>query len=170
MLAGLRSGEVRGLTWCDVDWLGDRIRIRQQAVNMRLGPVKTSTSVRDIVLHTQLKDELLTHRERARENELNLVFTLDSRMLRPAVLRYRLHRAVEAAGIAHATVHDLRRTYGSILIAAGADVTYVQRQMGHSSPHVTLLHYAGLWDAQQNTDKVAAYLNHLEAWSKRRFR
>ena len=68
----------------------------------------------------------------------------------------------QKAGIAHTTVHDLRRTFGSILIAAGADVTYVQRQMGHSSPHVTLLHYAGLWDEQKNTDKVAAYLNLLD--------
>jgi integrase len=56
-------------------------------------------------------------------------------------------------------VHDLRHTYGSILIAAGADVTYVQTEMGHASPQVTLRAYAGLWDRQRNIDKVAAFLD-----------
>ena len=159
MLAGLRSGEVRGLKWCDIDFLGERIRVRQQAVNMKFAPLKTPMSERDVVLHEELSHELTAHQARAVENDLDLVFARHGQIMRPAVMRYRLNRAIAQAHIAHTTIHDLRRTFGSILIAAGADVTYVQRQMGHSSPHVTLLHYAGLWDEQKNTDKVAAYLN-----------
>jgi integrase len=71
---------------------------------------------------------------------------------------YRVAMAAKRAGIAHCCVHDLRHTYGSMLIAAGADVTYVQRQMGHSDPTVTLKRYAGLWDEELNARKVTAFL------------
>jgi integrase len=39
-------------------------------------------------------------------------------------------------------LHDLRRTYGAWLVMAGCDLVTVQQNMGHSSIHVTVKHYA----------------------------
>jgi integrase len=159
--AGLRSGEARGLRWCDVDFDADRIRVRQQALrDGELGPLKTNSSERDIVLYPQLADALAAHRTEAQANERDLVFaTRDGATIKRCTFRRHLDVTVERAAIRHTTPHDLRRTFGSILIAAGADITYVQRQMGHSSPAVTLNCYAGLFDEQRNVDTVTAYLN-----------
>jgi len=44
---------------------------------------------------------------------------------------------LEAAGLRHIRFHDLRHTYGSLLIRAGASLPYVQRQMGHASVQIT---------------------------------
>lgn len=40
------------------------------------------------------------------------------------------------------TPHSLRRTFISLLLATGAEVPYVMRQVGHSDPKVTLSIYA----------------------------
>jgi integrase len=158
--AGLRSGEARGLRWCDVDFEARRIRVRQQSLrDGELGPLKTDSSERDIVLYPQLADELAAHRAQAEPNERDLVFaTSDGATIARCKFRRHLDAAAERAAIRHTTPHDLRRTFGSILIAAGADITFVQRQMGHSSAAVTLNCYAGLFDEQRNVDTVTAYL------------
>lgn len=44
------------------------------------------------------------------------------------------------AGVASFSPHDLRRTYGTLLLAAGEDLGVVQRMMGHSDVRTTLLY------------------------------
>jgi integrase len=46
--------------------------------------------------------------------------------------------SVEAAGLRRITFHALRHSYASHLIQAGASITYVKEQMGHSSIQVTV--------------------------------
>jgi Phage integrase family len=41
-------------------------------------------------------------------------------------------------------LHDLRHTFGSLLIQSGASVVYVKEQMGHSSIQVTVDNYGHL--------------------------
>jgi Phage integrase family len=43
---------------------------------------------------------------------------------------------------AHVTPHTFRRTYITYMIAAGYDLPYVQAQVGHADPSVTLTVYA----------------------------
>lgn len=42
--------------------------------------------------------------------------------------------------------HDLRHTYASLLIDQGENVAYIQKQMGHDKPTVTLDIYAHLME------------------------
>jgi integrase len=169
LYAGLRSGEARGLRRRDVDLAGERIRVRQQAVGRDLGPLKTASSERDIVLHEALAGELRTHIARTpqSENPLDLLFPHHGRVMQAQLARYHLKRAGTRAGISSVTLHDLRRTYGSIMIAAGADITFVQNQLGHSSAHITLAHYAALWDQAKNAQLVDIYLRSLGHSSER---
>jgi hypothetical protein len=48
------------------------------------------------------------------------------------------------AGIRKIRLHDLRHTFGSLLIQAGASIVYVKGQMGHSSIQVTVDTYGHL--------------------------
>lgn len=57
--------------------------------------------------------------------------------------------ALKASGLEpHVTIHDLRHTYASLAIRAGADVKTLQAQLGHSSAAMTLDVYAALWPEQ----------------------
>ena len=48
------------------------------------------------------------------------------------------------AGLRKIRLHDLRHTFGSLLIQSGASVVYVKEQMGHSSIQVTVDIYGHL--------------------------
>ena len=57
------------------------------------------------------------------------------RRLDPSALRRRFERARDAAGLEPLRFHDLRHTYGSLLVAGGIDLPSVKAAMGHS--HIT---------------------------------
>jgi integrase len=48
------------------------------------------------------------------------------------------------AGLRSIRFHDLRHTFGSLLIQAGASLAYVRDQMGHSSIQITVGIYGHL--------------------------
>jgi integrase len=61
-----------------------------------------------------------------------------------------LRIAEEKAGIPNYTLHELRHTFASILIAQGELPTLVARQMGHADPSITLKVYSHLWEEHES--------------------
>ena len=59
------------------------------------------------------------------------------------VPRY-MEPALAKAGLRRFRFHDLRHTFGSLLIQDGASLTYVKEQMGHSSIQITVDTYGHL--------------------------
>ena len=76
----------------------------------------------------------------------DLVFrSRDGTILDPDNLYHRIFLPVLAkAGIRRIRLHDLRHTFGSLLIQSGASIVYVKEQMGHSSIQVTVDTYGHL--------------------------
>lgn len=64
------------------------------------------------------------------------------------------------AGIESVTVHDLRRTAGSMILNAGGTLLEVQRLKRHSSSVVTEKHYARLTTQtlQKSSDSISEQL------------
>ena len=60
------------------------------------------------------------------------------------LVHYYFLPALEKAGLRKIRFHDLRHTFGSLLIQDGASLTYVKEQMGHSSIQVTVDVYGHL--------------------------
>ena len=80
------------------------------------------------------------------ETELDLVFPNNAEQPinhNNLVNRY-YHPALEAAKLPIIRFHDLRHTYASLLIEQGENIKYIQSQLGHSTPTVTLNVYAHL--------------------------
>ena len=57
------------------------------------------------------------------------------------------------------TNHDLSHTYASLARKSGADLRYVQKTMGHSTPTVTANIYSDLYSDE--LDQVATNLDRL---------
>ncbi|WP_353666251.1 tyrosine-type recombinase/integrase [Microbacterium sp. che218] len=53
------------------------------------------------------------------------------------------------------TLHTLRHTFASNLIASGCDVVTVQRALGHAQPSITLNTYAHLWPSAEDKTRAA---------------
>ena len=66
-------------------------------------------------------------------------------ILDPDNLYHRYFQPVlSKAGLRKIRLHDLRHTFGSLLIQSGASIVYVKEQMGHSSIQVTVDIYGHL--------------------------
>jgi integrase len=60
-------------------------------------------------------------------------------------------RLADELGFPEVTLHALRHTHVSQLIAAGADVVTVSRRIGHGNPSITLSVYAHLFGSSDQT-------------------
>ena len=59
--------------------------------------------------------------------------------------------ALNAAGLAPMTLHELRHTAASLAVQSGANVKAIQRMLGHSSAAMTLDVYSDLFDNDLNS-------------------
>lgn len=152
---GLRSGELRGLTW---DRLVDgTVVVDRQLIDVDpngrpvFGPPKSAASHRSVQLGAVAEHALAEHRERWPELEHGLVFY--SRYRRPigrSTANDAWRVAVEGLGArARSGWHDLRHFHASLLIAAGLSVRAVADRLGHDDPAETLQTYSHLWPTDQ---------------------
>jgi len=78
--------------------------------------------------------------------ELDLIFPNQNGLPLEAnnvVPRY-FRKALKKAELPRMRFHDLRHTYASLLLEQGENIKYIQSQLGHASPTVTLNVYAHL--------------------------
>ena len=168
VFTGARISEALALTWADVDLDAGIVRIRYQLDGAReLVALKTPQAVRDVVLMPAL-GKLLREQRLASPPELSgpdaFVFrTAAGRPQRPNNALRAIQRAAERAGLEgngrpKLRLHDCRHTFVSLLLASGRDVVFVSRQVGHSSPAITLNVYSHLFDAARHAGETRAAL------------
>ena len=89
------------------------------------------------------------------KSNLDLVFPNDAGRVidDSSMLRRHFHPALKNADLPTIRFHDLRHTYASLLIEQGENIKYIQTQLGHSSPSITMDVYAHLMNS---TNQVAA--------------
>jgi integrase len=146
VFSGARQGELLGLRWGDVDWESCQLAIQRTFNNGRLFNPKTQTSKRKIDLGPTVMKELKKWRLACPKNGLDLVFPNEAgnHINNKNMLRRHFRPALKAAGCPAVRFHDLRHTYASLLIAQGENIKYIQNQLGHASPTITLNVYAHL--------------------------
>jgi integrase len=163
VLTGMRLSEVLGLTWRDVDFDADVIRVRRQADRKgELVEPKTPQAKRDVVLPPSLAKTLREHKMASIYKAAgDLVFPTATGRAQSGrnVSRRGLEKALENAKLPKMRFHDLRHTHCSLLISEGLNVVYVSRSMGHASPDITLKTYSHLWDAAEHASKASAALD-----------
>ena len=84
------------------------------------------------------------------------------RRLDGSALRRRVERARDAAGLRPLRFHDLRHTYGSLLVAGGVDLASVKAAMGHSRI-TTTERYLHARSASELADRFTRALGGAEA-------
>jgi integrase len=132
--AGLRRGELVALRWRDVDFAGRKIIVRRSlSGDTELRSTK-SRRAREVPLPDQAAAALgrLSRRDEFTGPDDYVFANRIGRRLDPSALRRRFERARDAAGLEPLRFHDLRHTYGSLLVAGGIDLASVKAAMGHS--------------------------------------
>ena len=128
---GLRVSELCNIHVRDISKDGSSIHVLGKGAKDRIVYVGNKN----------LMDALTARRsERLREAGLDATLLLNSRgnALQPQTLRRRLHRITSERGFSTpVTPHRLRHTAATMLLENGADVRFVQRQLGHASISTT---------------------------------
>lgn len=176
LLSGLRRGELLGLRWCDVDLDQRMICIRQTwnylpKKGCYVGTPKSRSSERPLKISQTavlLLLECKSWQERQKDllgdawaNPDNRVFTKeDGSPFFPDGLTQWFSEFVRRSGLPKVSVHSLRHTYASLLIADGTPLVVVAHNMGHAQASTTANIYAHVIasaeaKAAQVTDRFA---------------
>jgi integrase len=147
---GLRFGEIAALRVQDVDLGRRRVHVGANLVELRGGELVRGTPkthrARSVPFPRFLAGQLAALVE-GRPWDAPVFTTASGSLLRNSNFRHHVFdKAVQAAGLAPLTPHDLRDPAASLAIASGASVKAVQRMLGHTSAAMTLDVYAGLFD------------------------
>jgi integrase len=174
--SGLRMGELLGLVWSDVDWVGGQLHVSQALQRIEGGyrrvELKSGSSRRAVPLTaaavevlTAERDSQSAARERAgsrwHEPIPGLVF--ETRMGQPRcgpTVTHLFQSALKRAGLTPMPFHDLRHAFATLMFASGVDSGTVSALLGHSSVSLTMSTYAGVAPSlkRQATDQLARLL------------
>jgi integrase len=177
---GLRQAEILGLRWCDIDFAEEAITVSGQLERRRnengvkvplrrVEYAKTEAGYRRVEpIPSDLFAAPRKHRlASAHSQDGDFVFAtrygspIDHKDASTRGLAGAKGRAkLDVPGKPSLRFHDLRHTFASACIAAGVDVAYLSRQLGHNDPSVTLDVYADLFEARE---KAAASRKLLQA-------
>lgn len=155
---GLRQGELRGLTWDDIDWSAGTLAVRRSLARAwdggyQLAETKTARSRRTVNLPAAALDALRREeREQAAAREavgtawqdrLGLIFTdAVGRPLYPTAVHRAFRELLTAAGLPFVPFHGLRHSTATALLAAGVPLRVVSDVLGHSGIAITADYYA----------------------------
>jgi len=144
--AGLRVSELVALRWRDVDLAAGRLRVVESKTNAGVRYVELVPVLRDLLAERKASmgkpdpDALVFATTRGRRRDKDNV---RNRVLATAVKRAnenlaKVDRTPLPEGL---TLHGLRHTFASLLVALGEDPRHVMGQLGHTDPVFTLRLY-----------------------------
>jgi integrase len=172
IFTGLRSSELRGLRWADIDLKRGLLHVRQRADRYgAIGSPKSEAGERTIPLGPFVLNVLREWRLICPAAALGLVFpTRSGRIIRHEnIVRYALGPTQVAAGVVNASgeckypgLHALRHFYASWLINRKVDgglalpLKVVSERLGHASIVITTDTYGHLFPDGDDGDELAA--------------
>ncbi|NTA48010.1 site-specific integrase [Agrobacterium tumefaciens] len=179
IFTGMRSSELRGLRWRDVNFKKAEIHVNQRADQFKeIGPTKSEAGVRSIPVPPVVIAALKEHKLR-QPHGFDLVFAnpdgeprshanIVNKGLKPAMIRAGVTVGegddIEAK---YTGLHSLRHFYASWLInrkedgGLGLPVKMVQERMGHSSIVMTMDTYGHLFPRLDDGTELAQAANIL---------
>lgn len=158
---GLRNGEMRGITWDDIDFNKQTIRVNKQiptrytSKSWKFTSPKTKSSIRTLPLAETLFIDLkeLYNKVSQHSNfkstwfvfgEADIPIVADNPNDRQKII-------CKKAKVKKIRIHDFRHSCASLLINNGANVAMVAKYLGHTKVEETLNTYTHLFDSELNS-------------------
>lgn len=166
---GLRIGELKAITWKDIDFDGKKISINKQVIslysrnNYQFAPPKTLKSKRILPLPEVLIYDLRRLKEEDRDIFIgfndNYFVCSDNKPISSTTLTSRKNRNCELAEVKQIRIHDFRHSCATLLIHEGASINVVAKYLGHTKIEETLNTYSHLYT--NDLDVMVSLINKL---------
>ena len=149
---GLRSGELRGLYWSDIDFDKASLKVSRQFndATSKFSELKTTTSQRTIKLPQYVLNYLKQHKKEYKTADCELVFpdkncknailgkNFKNRHLKPALQRLDMDMKINLYTFRHTSVRLARES--------GADLQAISKRLGHKKISMTADKYSELFE------------------------
>jgi integrase len=147
--SGVRTSELFGLMWSDVDLRKGIVRILRAVVERRVKEPKSKSGVRDLVL---LPLALAALRDQKQYSFVGGDYVFVRPRQRGPFIDYdHLERpwkhVLKRADVRYRNPYQTRHTYASQLLSGGENPLFVAQQMGHKTTEMIMRHY-GRWVEQ----------------------
>ncbi|MFZ1757764.1 MAG: tyrosine-type recombinase/integrase [Streptococcus suis] len=160
-MTGIRVSEGLALKWSDIDLVNKKMRIhgtleRKGKAEYRVKNYTKTVSSQRIISLDETTIQLLTSWKQRQEKQHISPFILSysKAPLHRSTINRIIKRHAEISGVHPIQAKGLRHSHASYLINEhNIDVLVISRRLGHSSPEITLKHYAHLWS--RNDESVA---------------
>ena len=140
--SGLRPGEQIGLQWDDVDWVRKTLSVRRAVSRFGEGPTKTVASTRDITMPPAVERGLRAQRGASQLRSPWIFPNRDGGPLDITNLRERVWKAaLRRSGLRYSTMYQTRHSFTTVMLAAGEDIGWVVKQLGHTSVEMLIRCY-----------------------------
>ncbi len=147
--SGLRTSELFGLMWGDVDWRKMVVRVQRAVVERKVKETKTKSSIRDVILLPAAVNALKDQKQYSFVGG-EFIF-VRPRDRGPFVDYEHLERPwkhiLKRAKVRYRNPYQTRHTYASHLLSGGENPLFVAQQMGHKTTEMIMRHY-GRWVEQ----------------------
>lgn len=165
---GIRRGELCGLEWKDVDFENQVMHVVRSAQyignkTMITKEPKTKSGIRHFSLSIHACILLKKYKRWQLEQKLNagdrweesdrLFTSWNGKPIHPDTVTDWFSKFIKRSGLPYVTLHSLRHTNATLMIAEGTDVCTVSRRLGHANTATTLNIYA---HALKSKDREAA--------------
>lgn len=150
---GVRSSELRGLKWDDIDFQNHIIHIRRNVThdsnNNRfiIGELKTSSGQRDIPMTKTAYDLLMAmkHQQASKKQKVisfefadHVFLNRNGKLLPNSNYDRYLEKICDKAGIEKISMHTLRHTFATRCIESGMKPKTLQKILGHANISMTM--------------------------------
>ena len=147
--SGLRTSELFGLKWGDIDWHNGTVHVQRAIVERKLKETKTKAGTRDVILLPSAVDAL---KDQKQYSFVGGDFVFVRPKERGSFVDYEhLERPwkyiLKRAAVRYRNPYQTRHTYASQLLSGGENPLFVAQQMGHKTTEMIMRHY-GRWVEQ----------------------
>lgn len=155
---GLRNGEMRAITWEDIDFNKGELRVNKQiptrisSRDWKFTTTKTKKSTRNVPICKELLEHLKElYDNESKYNNFNKKWFVFGNASVPIVAdnpNERQKVICKKANIKKIRIHDFRHSCASFLINHGASIVLVARYLGHTKIEETLNTYSHMYNSE----------------------
>lgn len=159
---GLRTGEMIGLKWSDIDWTNKTISItrslnfRHPAKEWIVGPTKSESGVRTVPLTETALKILKNQQEKIKKLEyINPEFSeyvflsRKGELTKNSTYDSKIYYYCDKIGLERFSMHTFRHTFATRCIEAGMRPKTLQRLLGHANVNITMNLYVHVTEEEK---------------------
>lgn len=159
---GMRTGELWGLKWSDINFKSKTIHIQRAIRHGKESTTKTKNSKRIIDMLPDVEEALNRQKSFTYINDCYVFLNQNKEAFKSAqsLSKGYWKNVLKFCGLDYRVLYQTRHTFATLMISHGEDIVWVSRMLGHANVRITLEVYTKFIPNQEK--ERATFLNNIQ--------